>query len=108
MRQKKKKCLARDIKSCFKNSIICKQRDNSNYAASIDVDRRVISQDQPTIMKSTAHVTIVSYTELHKLDLKRANLRKKHKTLKGLSSQTLNCIGYIITKFQWGQKSTEK
>ena len=36
--KKKKKCLARDIKSCFKNSIICKQRDDSHYAASIDVD----------------------------------------------------------------------
>ena len=41
--KKKKKCLARYIKSYFKNSIMCKQRDDGNYAASIDADRGAIS-----------------------------------------------------------------
>ena len=33
-----KKCLACGIKSHFKNSIICQQREDSNYAASVDED----------------------------------------------------------------------
>ena len=131
-----RKCLSCGLKNHFKSSIVCKQRDNSNHvAASIEEkdlgalylgavnnstnqnkpQQKTWEIEMPSVngtihfkIDTGADVTVISDTDLPKLGLSKANLRPTRKTLKGPSNQTLKCIGYIVTNFQWGEKSTRQ
>ena len=129
-----KKCLSCGQKNHFRNSSVCRQRNNKTaglldeddmgalYLGAID---NTNDDDKPQPISwevemptkngiihfkidTGADVTVISDKDLQKLGFSRANLRQTRKTLQGPSNQKLNCIGYIITTFQWGKTQPNK
>ena len=54
-----------------------------------------------------ADVTIIPDTDLTKLGLERDDIRRTRKKLFGANKQRIQCLGYVSTRFTWGDK-TEK
>ena len=52
-----------------------------------------------------ADVTIMPETDLPKLDMDVNDVRPTRKRLYGANGQRIRCLGYVSTKFTWGEKT---
>ena len=57
---------------------------------------------------SGADVTVIPKEELYKLGLDESNIQKTNKQLYGPSKQRIQCLGFVKTRFAWGDLAGEQ
>lgn len=82
--------------------------ETTNNDMSWEIEMPAISGNIHFKIDTGADVTIIGEEELEKLNMDVNDVKKTTKRLMGPTGEKLKCLGYIITTFTWGDKTTEQ